>query len=148
MAAALFFIINTMIKTYKIYGLGGFIAVYKNKFLKFLKVYDMNPICVYRTDKKDEMEFLEEHEMFKNGTMVIDNVVEDAKPEYEVPELKDNNQVKSMQSAINILVQKYNVPEDELTDIESVISKSHEVGLRFVKLEEIAYAEGDTDRKD
>lgn len=134
-----------MKKTYIIEGLRGYKMNIGSKSVEFRSSNILRPCCFFRTCDEELQSKLEDTRKFKTGQINVYSVAESSsdKVAEETMEIKDNMQVKSMTSAINILVTKYGADEESLKTIDDVVAKARACGLRFVKLEE-KYAESRT----
>lgn len=138
-----------MKKTYIIEGLRGYKLYLKGYSIQFRSSNILRPCCFYTTAKAEIQEAIEESKSFKAGGIAIYSISGEAESEPRTIEVKDNNQVKTMTAAINILVSKHGADESKLNTIDDVILKARECGIRFVKLEEkYGSKESESDRED
>lgn len=95
--------------------------------------------AIYISRSIAEQDAIEATKLYKRGIIFIYDTDGGEKKDAETDdtatvddrEVKVISRVKTLQSAINILVNQYGVPMDEIQEYEQVMAKAEEIGVSF-----------------
>lgn len=95
--------------------------------------------AIYTSHSEEEQDAIENSPLFKRGVIFIystdggekETAVSSDDTTADGREVKALSRVKTLQSAINILVNQYGVDADEIQEYEQVMAKAEELGISF-----------------